>query len=462
MGIAELKEENRILKELVAALTAQVAELESKLNRSSNNSNKPPSSDGLRKGAPKNSREPSGRRSGGQRGHEGVTKELSPNPDTIVRLNPNTECECGGEIMIHTDKFTVRQVTDIQQPKVITVEYRTHEGKCAQCGKIHKASFPSGVNGTVSYGDNLQAIAAYLTTYQLIPLARAAELVKDLFGIKISQGTIVSSGQKAYEQLAYSESCIKDELINSEVVHFDETGMRVSGKTQWMHSAGTDSCTTYLIHKKRGKEAMDEMGILPLFFGTAMHDHWKSYYHYTWCAHGECNEHHLRALKYIHEDIGEEWAEEMACLLLRIKAHVDLSKLFGADRLEQGAIDTYVRIYREILTNAVAQPDVSKEAKRMAKRLAAYEQETLLFMLDFDVPFTNNLAERDIRMPKAKQKISGGFRSQEGAKAFARIRGFISTVKKKGKNVFEGLVSIFNGNASNFLYHSPVDYQALL
>jgi transposase len=456
--IAEQAEEIRILKELVAALTAKVAELTAQLNKNSKNSNKPPSSDGLKKGAVKNSRVPSGKASGGQPGHKGVAKELNPEPDTLVELNPKTKCECGGEITIQADNFIIRQVTDIQRPKVITVEYRAHEGVCTQCGKIHKAVFPEGVKGTVSYGDNLQALVTYLTTYQLIPLKRATELVKDLLGIQISQGTIVASEHEAYEKLEDPEARTKEELIGSEVVNLDETGTKVAGKTHWMHSAGTESCTMYYIHKKRGVEAMDEMGVLPLFSGTAIHDHWKSYYHYTGCAHGECNEHHLRTLKYIYEDLGEAWAGEMACLLLRIKTHVDLSKRFGADALEQEDIDTYGRLYRDILANAIARPQAPKESARMAQRLTRYEQETLLFMLDFDVPFTNNLAERDIRMPKAKLKISGGFRSERGAKDFARIRGFVSTVKKKGKNVFDGLVSVFNGNALSFLYPHPMGH----
>lgn len=455
--IAKQAEEIRALKDLVAVLTAKVEELTAQLKKNSKNSNKPPSSDGLKKGKIKNSRTPSGRKSGGQPKHEGKTKELNPEPDKIVDLAPKTDCECGGKIIIQTDKYIVRQVTDIQLPQIITVEYRTQEGVCAACGKVHKGNFPEGVQGVVSYGDQLQAIVTYLTTYQMIPLKRATELVKDLFGVNISQGTIVASGQEAYKKLANAENCIKEELINSEVVHFDETGMRVAGKTHWMHSAGTDSCTMYLIHKKRGKEAMDEMGILPLFFGTALHDHWKSYYNYTGCAHGECNEHHLRTLKYIHEDLGETWAGEMACLLLRIKAHVDMSKLFGAKCLEQEDIDMYEQIYREILSNATVKPETPKESRRMAKRLTEFEQETLLFMLDFNVPFTNNLAERDIRMPKTKQKVSGCFRSEDGANVFARIRGFVSTAKKKGKNVLDGLVSVFNGNAEDFLYPNTLD-----
>jgi len=448
--IAEQATRIRILEELVAALTAQ-------LNKDSKNSNKPPSSDGLKKGKVKNSRVASGRPSGGQAKHKGVTKELNPSPETIIEIKPKTECECGGKILIQTDKFTVRQVTDIQLPKAITIEYRNMEGICEKCGKVHKGNFPEKVRGVVSYGDSIQAIVTYLNVYQMLPLKRATELVEDLFGIKISQGMIVASGQEAYDELEGTESQSKDELKNSEVVNFDETGVRVNGKTHWMHSAGTDSCTVYFIHKKRGKEAMDEMGILSSFSGTAIHDHWKSYYHYTQCAHGECNAHHLRTLKYIHEDLGEVWAEDMACLLLRIKTHVDLSKLFGSDHLEQEDIDEYERLYQDILANATMHPNPPKESRRMAKRLAEYEQETLLFMLDFGVPFTNNLAERDVRMPKAKQKISGCFRSDDGARAFARVRGFVSTAKKKGKGVIEGLVSVFNGTSLNFLYPDSVD-----
>ena len=447
-----LEEENRILRSVVASLTAKIVELEARLNKSSKNSDKPPSSDGPKKGAPKNSRVPSGKSSGGQPGHEGMTKALSPSLDTVIELKLKTECECGGEIIVRTDAYTVRQVTDIQPVKVITVEYRAGEGVCAQCGKIHKASFPEGVDGTVSYGEHVQAIATYLTNYQLLPLKRTTELVQDLFGLKVSQGTVVASGQEAYEKLEDAESGIKQELLESDVVNFDETGTRVDGKTQWLHSAGTRTATLYSIHEKRGYEAMDAIGILPNFTGTAIHDHWKSYYHYENCAHGECNEHHLRTLKYLYEDLGVIWAFEMACLLLRIKKHIELSKCFDTTRLEQEDIEEYLQIYRKIVDGACQWEDAPTEARRMAKRLKEYEQETLLFMLDFDVPFTNNLAERNVRMPKAKQKISGCFRSDDGAKAFARIRGYISTVKKKGKSVFDGLVSAFNGDAKAFLY----------
>lgn len=450
--IDELDEENKTLRGVVASLTAEIAELKAKQNKNSNNSNKPPSSDGLRKGAPKNSREPSSKPSGGQPGHQGSTRAINPNPDTIIELKPITECECGGSIIVQTESFTVRQVTDIEPVRVVTVEYRAQDGVCAGCGKIHKASFPAEVEGTVSYGENLRAISTYLTTYQLLPLKRSTELIEDIFGLKISQATIVAAGKDAYDKLESAEISIKNELIESDVVHYDESGMRVAGKTQWLHSAGTGSATHYSIQKKRGYEAMDSIGILPNFRGTAIHDHWKSYYHYDKCAHGECNAHHLRTLKYLYEDLKVNWALEMICLLIRIKIHVAMSRLFGADRLEQNDIEEYETVYRKILAGADKSEDAHIEARRMANRLTEYEQETLLFMLDFDVPFTNNLAERDIRMPKAKQKISGGFRTSDGANQFARTRSFISTLKKKGKKVIDGLVAVFNGRGKAFLY----------
>jgi transposase len=448
----ELRAENEVLKSLVAAMTSEIMELRARLNKNSRNSGKPPSSDGYRKPVVKNSRETSGKPSGGQKGHAGHTKPLKPTPQKIIELKPQTECSCGGEIIIDTERYTVRQVSDIPPVEVITIEYRAHEGICARCGKVHKASFPERIkNAPTSYGERMEAIVTYLTNYQLIPLKRTTELMSDLFNVQISQGTVVRSGQEAYERLEEPEAIIKEEIKEGEVANFDESGMRVNGKTWWLHSASTQTSTVYIVHEKRGKEAMDEMGILPEFKGTAIHDHWMSYYHYS-CAHGECNEHHLRHLKYLHEELGQEWACEMAALLLRIKLHVDLSRVFGAQSLSHEDIAAYEIMYRKILTTASESgEEMPLEAKRMTKRLTNYEQETLLFMVDFNIPFTNNLAERDIRMPKAKQKISGGLRTESGAKAFARIRGFISTLKKRGKNVLDGLTATFNGQASEFL-----------
>jgi BMFP domain-containing protein YqiC len=389
--LAKLEEENKILRDLVAALTTKVTELEARLNKSSRNSNQPPSQDGPGKKTIKNSRKKSGKTSGGQLGHEGKTKDLTPAPDKIVELVPKTECECGGDIVTDLDAHTKRQVTDIEPVKVITVEYRSYEGECAQCGQIHKAGFPQLVEGIASYGGHLSGLITYLTTYQLLPLKRTTELVNDIFGIKMSQGTVVNSLLKAHANLEEPEERTKEEIIESDVAQFDESGMNVNGKNYWLHSASTHTSTVYMIHKKRGKEAMDHMGILPEFRGTAVHDHWKSYYSYTLCSHAECNAHHIRHLIYLHEDLGAEWADEMIALLLRIKEHIDLSRLFGADSLSRTDIEDYERIYRKILNDAALGAEgLHIEIQRMIRRMTKYEQETLLFMYDFAVPFTNN------------------------------------------------------------------------
>ena len=438
---------------LVAALKAEIAELKAQINKNSKNSGKPPSSD--KKGAVKNSRTSTGKPSGGQRRHKGNTLNISPTPDKILKLVPKETCECGGHIKVK-EEYITRQQTDIVPLQTITTEYRAHDGRCEACNKEHKSSFPKGVDSPASYGKNIAAIITYLTQYQLLPLKRTTELFSDLFGVNISQGTIVTRAKEAYELLETTEALIKDEIINSPVAHADETGSRVAGSNYWLHSVGTKTATVYSIHNKRGKEAMDEMAILPSFRGTLVHDHWRSYYKYIYCAHAECNAHHLRTLIFLHEELGQAWAEEMIILLLRIKKHVDLSRLFGAKELAQPDIDCYETLYRNILAQGRVEWESSAnqhiEAKRLLKRLGKFEAETLLFMLDFNVPFTNNLAERDVRMPKTKQKISGGFRSYSGAKHFARIRGFISTTKKKGKNALCGLISVFDGNSGEYLY----------
>jgi len=331
--------------------------------------------------------------------------------------------------------------------------------------------------------------------------------MRDLFGVEVSQGTVIKANESVYSQLDGALDQIKDELINSEVVNYDETGWRVNGSLHWLHSAGTKDATLYKVHKKRGKDGMDAMGVLPFFKGTAVHDHWRAYYHYA-CAHAECNGHHLRHLIFLFETLKQEWAGEMICLLMRIKRHVDLSKLYGAASLPPADIKEYERIYREILKNAAislemgdpynstgvemertdenastadtdfveddvdmdiaVEMELTEEAaatvktktkkrkktepERMVTRMAEYEMETLMFMYDFDIPFDNNAAEQCCRMPKLKVKISGCFRTVEGAEMFAGIRSFVSTTVKKGKNLLEGFKASLCGKALEFLY----------
>ena len=327
--IALLKEENEILKNTVAALTAKVEQLEAKSKKDSKNSSKPPTSDGLGKAKVTQSlRKRTGREPGGQDGHKGSGLKLKDQPDKIVVLKVKDTCECGGNIVIKDGVMERRQSTDIEPSKVITIEFRAEEGVCEECGKVHKASFPEGLDAAAVYGAGIQAVLTYMTNYQHLPLERATEFVKEIYGIDISQGTIISANKEVYDELEKVDPLIKDELINSDVVGFDESGMRVAGRLNWLHCATTKDAVYYTIHGKRGKEGMDDAGILPNFTGTAIHDHWKAYYKYTNCSHGECNAHHLRQLVFISDVLGQDWAKEMLCLLMRIKTHVDYSRLF--------------------------------------------------------------------------------------------------------------------------------------
>lgn len=466
--VKTLEDENAALKDTVKLLGEKIEQLElevSKSKRNSNNSNKPPSTDGYAKPVVKNSRTKSEKKSGGQKGHEGATLKFQADVDYIVELIPIETCECGGKIIVETENYTIRQVIEIQTPKKIVIEYHQYSGVCDRCGKVYKGVFPDKADNTVVYGPKLKAFLTYLTQYQLIPIKRTTELVKDFFGLHISQGTVVSANKEAAEKLEGFEDYAKEKLIHSDVAHFDESGLRVNGELKWLHVVCTLEITLYYVHKNRGRVAMDEMGVLPNFTGTAVHDHWKSYYVYLLCAHAECNAHHIRHLQYLHEDLGYQWAGEMICLLLRIKTHVDLSKIFGVENIEMEEIKGYENIYNRIIESAKEEEAArintdttysdnkrkKSESERMYSRMSEYRIETLTFMYDFSIPFDNNLAERDIRMPKAKQKISGCFRTDEGAEAFARTRGFISTVVKCGKSVIDSLVAVFNGNATKFL-----------
>jgi transposase len=273
----------------INALNARVTELESQLNRNSSNSSKPPSSDGLKK-KPKNNRKKSGKPTGGQPGHEGKTLEKVTNPDEVVDIKPE-HCHCGCDLEGVRGTIRTRQVFEIPVIKIKVTEYKTHEKECPGCGKQHKTQFPEGVSQPVQYGENLQALMAYLVNYQLIPLERAAEFIRDLTGQNISQGTFVNTNKCLEKNLEGFENAVIDQLIGADVAHFDETGMRCEKKTKWVHSASTDKLTYYAIHDKRGAGATKDIGILPEFQGTAVHDHWKSYYTYTDCTHAECNAH---------------------------------------------------------------------------------------------------------------------------------------------------------------------------
>jgi transposase len=436
----------------VNALNNRIAELEARLNKNSGNSNKPPSSDGLKK--PKNMREKTGKPTGGQPGHEGKTLNKVENPDKTVDLKP-TQCECGCCLSSIEGVTRTRQVIELPVIKVFTTEYRTYELVCPACNKVHKTEFPEDVKQPVQYGENIQALMSYLTNYQLIPLERAAEILSDIIGQNVSEGTIVNVNNRLYKKLEEVETSIKQQLIGSSVVHFDETGMRSDGKTQWLHSASTEKLTHYEVHEKRGAKAANDIGILPDFKGTACHDHWKPYYTFVDCSHSECNSHNLRNLKGVYEDHKQNWAKDMAALLIEIKHRVDTLKSEGLTEMNFNETAKYNAIYKDIIAKGKLECPIpisentgrpkKNASHRLLARLEKYDIETLSFMYDFNIPFDNNLAERDIRMVKLRQKISGCFRGKEGPNVFCRIRSYISTCRKNGQKVMESLVKAIKG-----------------
>ena len=441
----------------VQALRAEIDKLKVQLSKDSHNSSKPPSSDGYSKPAPKNLREKSGKKPGGQPGHKGKTLHFCDKPDVIVPCTPDSQCECGCELenepVIETQK---RQVFDIPSPKIVVTEYQAVLKRCPGCGKFHQGTFPTGVDKPVQYGPNIKAEAVYLTHQNFIPLARAAEMMNDLHDSSFSQSSILDAIRECANVASDITEIIKIALKKSPVIHCDETGMRVENSLHWLHSVSTSSLTYYEMHKKRGKEAMNKIGILPYFRGSALHDFWKPYLYFTLCLHAICNAHLLRELIEIDEMGREIWAGKMMQLLLDIKYIVDDAKQknqIALTRLQTAVFeDRYQKIVALGLSENPEQFGTGKAGKvkqtpgrNLVLRFDTYAPAILRFMNDFNVPFDNNQAERDIRMMKLRQKISGCFRTEQGAKDFCKIRTYLSTLRKQGKNVIKALRDIFIG-----------------
>jgi transposase len=355
--------------------------------------------------------------------------------------------------------YEARQVFDIKISRVVT-EYRAEVVEDAKGNRI-VASFPEGVTKAVQYGPDLKAHAVYMSQYQLIPYKRIQEYFEGQIGIPLSEGSVYNFNREAYESLEPFEVRAREELAKSEVMHVDETSINKNGDRYWLHSASNSLWTYFFPHERRGTEAINSIGILPEFKGILCHDHLKSYYTYSNCTHALCNAHHLRELDGVWEDDNkQEWAKEMKALLKEInRATSDAGGMLGTDESEK-----YRQRYRKILQNAEAEsppPDETNrkgkrgrvkrtKARNLLERLRTYEGDVLRFMDNKNVPFTNNLAENDIRMTKVQQKISGCFRSLEGAKIFCRIRSYLSTCRKQGVNLSRALQMLFRGELPDF------------
>jgi transposase len=448
----------------IDALTARVQQLEDRLAKNSRNSGKPPSSDAPAKPKPKSLRQRSGKKPGGQEGHPGRTLSLVEDPHRVVVHGPKG-CEGCGESLLEViaSGYERRQVVDVPPLLALEVtEHRAQRKRCPGCGRSTKAAFPLEARPRegVGYGPRIKALAVYLMEYQLLPYERASELLKDLFGAPApGAGTLYSAVERCFEGLEQTEEAVKEGLVGGEevVAGFDETGLRVEGKGMWVHVASTEELTHYAVHEKRGVEATKEIGILPSFKGVAMHDGLSAYRKYEQCTHALCNAHHLRELRFVEEEHEQEWAGRMKALLLEVEEAAREEAASGGTHLEPERVEKFERRYQRLLEAGLAanppsertgkrgRPKQSK-GKNLVDRLDKHREAVLRFMHDFRVPFDNNQAERDLRMVKVRQKISGGFRARRGAEMFCRIRGYISTARKQGENVLAALERVFMGD----------------
>jgi transposase len=448
------------LLERLGKLELRVEDLEGRISKTSLNSSKPPSGDGFGKRT-KSLRIKSEKPSGGQPDHPGSTLEWRNEVDA-VEVHPVDACsECGVSLSgVPVEQVLSRQVFDIPPIELGVTEHQVEVKCCPDCGAQSQGTFPAQASNVVQYGPRLKGMMVYLMEGQLLPSQRTCEVLRDLLGVKVSEGTLYTTKAQCFENLEPIEQEIQQTLVKSTVAHFDETGMRVNGRLWWLHVACSNGLTYYFVHPKRGQAAMDEMAILPEFTGKAIHDGWKSYAGYD-CEHFLCNAHHLRELQFILERYGQWWTYHLSLLLTTILGQVQVAKAQGQTALAPEQRHAFEARYAAILeqgfeANPIPIPpaDVPKKRGRpkrspprnLLERLRSQQAAVLGFMNDFEVPFDNNQSERDLRMMKLKQKISGCFRSDDGAKMFCRIRGYLSTLRKQERNILNALIGLFSGN----------------
>jgi transposase len=451
------------LAQQLAQQGAVLQELQARLAKTSRNSSKPPSGDGYGKVKRTTSLRKAGNKpNGGQQGHDGQTLTVSAHPDrTLTHEVPScAHCQAslrGGEVVGYEE----RQVFDLPAIRIEVTAHRAQIKVCPACGRANKGVFPAAVTQAVQYGPTVHTWASYFTNQHHIPVARTTEIFADLVQHQVSEATVLKASEQLDRCIAPSTEAVKGMLREAEVLHVDESGLRVTGKLHWLHVACTERLTSYEVHAKRGQEAMEDAGILGAFRGTAVHDHWKPYLKYDECDHALCNAHHLRELRFIDTQYHQPWANDMAKLLLEIKAAVEATPE-PAMRLSPPELEAFAKRYDAVVqagfeANPAPRPTTEGVGKKRGRpkqpppvnlliRLRDFKNQVLAFMSDFRIPFDNNQGERDIRMVKVKQKVSGGFRTLEGAQRFGRIRGYISTARKNAKNVFEAIRDAFDGS----------------
>jgi transposase len=457
--VDQLTAEFAILKAENAALRERVQTLEEQVAKDSHNSHKPPSSDGLAKPKPKSLRPKSDRPTGGQPGHPGHTLRMVEKPDRIVPHRVERCSGCGRFLTgQEPDRVERRQVHDLPEPKLEVTEHQA-EVKTCPCGCVNRAAFPPEAAAPVQYGPRAKSVAVYLGEYQLLPSDRLAEIMRDLFACEtFSEGTLANFKADCSRRLEPVETAIRDLATAAPVAGFDETGVRAIGSLHWLHTVSTRLLTWYYAHKRRGREAIDAAGILADYRGRAIHDCWKSYFDYD-CDHGLCNGHLLRELIFLWEQQSQKWAKAMIDHLLAIKQAVATASASGLTALPSSDQKRFLKGYERIVKAGYAQNPVApthgpkrrgrrkqSKARNLLDRFRDHPDSILAFMRDFAVPFDNNQSERDLRMMKLRQKISGTFRSFDALVNFCRIRGYVSTARKNGINALEALQRVFLGN----------------
>ena len=428
----------------LAELKERVKSLELQRNKDSHNSHLPPSRDKNR--YPKKTRT-SGNPTGGQKGHKGSTLRTVESPDKLIQHKLNGNCHRCGTWLGHIQDRTLikRQVFDLKIEVVVT-EHQAESGICS-CGKKHTAEFPEGVNAHVQYGSSVRALVNYLSTYQLIPFERLEEIFSDLFKLELCEGTIFNTNNSSFEKLQGFEKKLKTALLNSDINHADETPIKIGKQQSYLHVLSNESMTLLVPHARRGTKAVDEIGVLPKFKGILSSDFFSMYYTSYDCKNAACHSHLSRELTLLEEELGLRWAHELRRFFLDLNSYMDEYRVQDLPLPECEKDQFYDEFRRIILRAKIATPDWHQTGKKsvagnLLARIVRHEESVLRFMNDHRVPFTNNLAERDLRMAKTRQKISGCFRSLTGAQIYARLRSYVSTVKKQGRNVLEALIAI--------------------
>jgi transposase len=437
-------------------LVDKLEELDIKISKNSRNSSNPPSKD--EKPVKKNQslREKSGKKSGGQNGHLGSTLKKVETPDKVVTHFLKGKCKCGIKLSeLEQSLHSTRQVFDVEIVNIVT-EHQVYESVC-QCGKKHCANYPEDVRANVQYGQGVRAVVGYLSKYQLIPSDRLEEIMSEIFNSPLSEGTINNINNYAENALNEFKNKFEKHVSEMKVGNADETPTKVNGKTGYFHVLSNEAFSFLYFNFKRGMVAVDELGFLSKFRGTLVHDCFSMYFNYG-KNHAVCNAHLLRELTFIEEKYQHQWAHKVKRFLLDLNDLVNLNRTNEIYYLNKNEIDDLEKSFKLLLLEGrnECRPLISlvknKGRKRgkqhpalnLVNRMLKLQKEILKFMHDFDIPFTNNQAERDLRMTKVHLKISGGFRSEEGAKIFALFRSYIGTAKKHGQSVFTALKNLYN------------------